>query len=115
VAAVLALTLLPAHYHIHHPTSVDPSAHSHTVDLHVLSSMPDSTHHDSSEASFATTPDGFVKKQDSTFHLFLILAIFLICLPILYKPSQARPFNWNIPLKRTYFYLTPPLRAPPLH
>jgi len=115
VAAVLALTLLPAHYHVHHQSSDVTSAHTHTVDLHTLSNTSSSAHHDGSEVNFAATPDGVIKKQDSIFDLSLVLTVFLVSLALLHNRTQVRPFNWYIPLKRTYLYFSPPLRAPPLH
>lgn len=116
IAALLILTLLPAHYHLHHASNVDfnDSAHTHMVDLHVLANTPDNAHHDSREASFTAAPDGIIKKQNSAFAFFFILAVFLIFLPILYSRKHVHSVSRDISPARTPFYLCPPLRAPPL-
>lgn len=114
VAAIIAITLLPAHYHLHHLFNTDSTAHDHVIDLHVMSDKAEHSHHDEGTEIISATPDGFVEKASTAFPPFILLAILLLLLPRLNYRISARLNYRDINLRQTYFHLSPPLRAPPL-
>ena len=114
VLAVLLITLLPAHYHLHHLYSTATATHAHVIDLHLTIDEVGDSHHDEA-ASIASSPDGIVKKSTAAFPLFIALAIVLTILPILKTRTLIHPAHKNTALQQSYPHFTPPLRAPPLH
>lgn len=114
VLAVLLVTLLPAHYHLHHLYSADTATHGHVIDLHLAIDEMGDSHHDEA-GSIASSPDGIVKKSNAAFPLFIALAIVLAILPILTTRTIIRPVHKNAGLKQSYPYFSPLLRAPPLY
>jgi hypothetical protein len=113
VVAVLGITLLPAHYHLHHLHSDDATAHTHTIDLHVIADKADQSHHDDASI-FSATPDVVVKKTNPEFSPYIILAILLVLLPTYTNLLRIKADHGDLGLKRLYPYFSPLLRAPPL-
>ena len=122
ILAIVLVSLLPAHYHLHHllnddldsaVTSAASVAHAHVIDLHLSIDNAGQSHHDEDATSIAASPDGIVKKTSQVFSPFILLIIVLALFPVL---SIRIKFwlNYNyIALKRSFPHFTPLLRAPP--
>ena len=106
---------MPAHYHLNHLFSGDPTSHDHVVDFHLIADKTDQSHHGEETAVFTANPDGIVKKSNSEFSLLVLLAILLVMLPIPSKRVRIHLGYCNVSLKQSYHHFSPPLRAPPLH
>ena len=52
IAVLLLVTLLPAHYHLHHHDSAESTAHAHSIDLHLISDDAGQSHHDEDTSIF---------------------------------------------------------------
>ena len=124
IAAILLVTILPAHYHLHHLYSDDmhnadagitPASHAHTMDLHLLTDTAGQSHHEEDVTSIAASPDTVINKSAPLFSPIILLAVILALLPSLSKPVFIQPANRNIGFKKLYLYFSPLLRAPPLH
>lgn len=114
VAAILFITFLPAHYHLHHVFSHDPVAHDHSIDLHLLTDISATSHHDHNATIVEATPDGIVKNKSFVFSPFILVATLLLILPVVYKRIRLRrDYHHTIP-NQSFLHFTPPLRAPPL-
>ena len=113
ISAFLLVTILPSHYHLHHDFDVDPSAHAHSVDLHLLADKSGSDHHDEDIDSFAATPDGTVKNNNNS--IIFLLSSFVIFVLALAGTTRIRKSNINFLLKQQTYFNLPPLRAPPIH
>ena len=115
VVSVLLITLMPAHYHLSHLFSSDPTGHDHVVDFHLIADKTDQSHHGEETTDFTANPDGIVKKNNPEFFPFILLTILLFLLPILNNRIRThRDFN-DVNLKHSYHHFSPPLRAPPLY
>lgn len=114
IAAILLITFLPAHYHLHHLVSDKSSIHAHDVDLHLVIDKAEQSHHDTDIEVFPAAPDGITKNSNPAFSLFILLAILLILLPIANNRIRIRLDYSDNSLKQSYPHLSPPLRAPPL-
>jgi len=118
IAAILLVTFLPAHYHLHDSDDdtfgATATRHEHVIDLHVLTEKTGHSHHD--EATIiAASPDGIFKKSNPDFPPFILLIIVLQLLPVLCKQINI-PLNYrSTDIKQSYHHFTPLLRAPPLH
>ena len=112
VAAVLALTLAPHHYHLHHGSASDAVAHEHTIDLHLLSDINDEAHHDEAIV-FELTPDGLLKPLSDNPLNLLLSAFLLALLPLVDSGIRHRLQRKATRLRQAFYQLSPPLRAPP--
>jgi hypothetical protein len=113
IAAILLITLLPAHYHLHHLVNGDATSHSHNVDLHIAFAKAEESHHHTDVDVFAAAPDGIRKNTSPAFSPFLLLAIWLVLLPISHYRIISRPDYGDTRPKQIHPHLSPPLRAPP--
>ncbi len=114
IAVLLFVTLLPAHYHLHHHGSAELAAHTHSIDLHLISDNMGQSHHDEDTSIFAATPDVIAKKDKPGFSIYIPLAILLVLILAHNKQNRIRPDQSDQCLEPHYPYFSPPLRAPPL-
>jgi len=120
IAAILLVTFLPAHYHLHDSDDdtfgATATRHEHVIDLHVLTEKTGHSHHDDDTATIiATSPDGILKKSNPDFSLFILQLIVLLLLPALSKKINITLNHIRTNLKQRYSHFTPLLRAPPLY
>ena len=120
IATVLLVAFLPAHYHLHHIYNDDAfssaaTGHAHVIDLHVLTEKTGQLHHDDEATIIAASPDGIVKKSNSDFPWFILLAIVLLLVPVINKRINIQLNYRSTDPKQSYPHFTPQLRAPPLH
>ena len=120
IATILLVTLLPAHYHLHHlyndeTLSSAATTHKHAIDLHVLTEETGQSHHNDEVTIFAASPDGILKKSTPDFSPFILLVIVLLLQPVLSKQKSLQLNYRSTNLKQRYPHFTPLLRAPPLH
>ena len=115
VVSVLLITLMPAHYHLNHLFSGDPTSHDHVVDFHLIADKTDQSHHGVETTVFTANPDGIVKKSNPEFSSLVLLLILLVILPIIGNRIRIHLDYYNVSLKQSYHHFSPPLRAPPLH
>jgi len=112
IAAVFALTVQPVHFHLQHIDDASSLIHEHAIDLHIaIDNIAPDSHEDG--AIFPVTPDVMLKKIGDNPLLSVIivwLTIFLLSVAYSNKPRPATRF---ILLKRRWFSIAPPLRAPP--
>ena len=114
VAVLLFVTLLPAHYHLHHIDSTELAAHTHTIDLHLIADGVGQSHHDEDTSIFAATPDVIAKKGKPELSVYIPLAILLVLLMVGNNPTRLRPEQTDSARTQHRPYFSPPLRAPPL-
>lgn len=114
IAVILLTTLMPAHYHLHHVHNTSDTVNHHAIDLHFVTADTDQSHHDEYTSIFAATPDVIVKKGGSDMHLLLLLTLILLSLPM-FKRIGIGPCHYIAGFKQHHPYLSPPLRAPPVH
>ena len=114
IAVLLFVTLLPAHYHLHHHDSAEPAAHTHSIDLHLISDNMGQSHHDEDTSIFAATPDVIAKKGKPELSVYIPLAILLVLLMAGNNPTRLRPEQTDSARTQHHPYFSPPLRAPPL-
>lgn len=125
--ACLALTLAlgqasKLHMHIEHDDVLSSTMSEHKLDVHIASSLHDSTHdthhqdgfQDHHLTDYKVSPDSVVKKIES-FTPFILLFLFVSL--FLGIPQLRSTFRQHIQTKLTssYYLLSPPLRAPPIH
>ena len=116
VLAILLVTFLPAHYHLHHLYSANTAVHEHVIDLHLALDKAGQPHHgDEMTSIISASPDGVMKKSNTAFPLFIVLAMVLVLLPILIKRIKIRLDYRYTGLKKSYPHFSPLLRAPPLY
>ena len=116
VAAILLMTFVPQHLHVHHTEGTDTSEHAHYIDSHSIHDNTSIEHLEQGAMEINATPEGILKlKLDNPNILtFLLLVIGFIFLPAFYKKTKTR-FTRNLSSQKPYhFHLTPQLRAPPL-
>jgi len=114
IAVLLFITLLPAHYHLHHHDSVELAAHTHSIDLHFIADDAGQSHHDEDTSIFAATPDVIAKKDNPELSFYIPLVILLVLVLAKNNQSRIRPEQSGPGLIQHYLYFSPPLRAPPL-
>lgn len=114
VVSVLLITLMPAHYHLNHLFTDNPTSHDHVVDFHLIADKTDHSHHGEETTVFTANPDGIVKKNNLELSSFILLAILLVILPVPGKRIRTHLDYCNASLKQSYHHFSPPLRAPPL-
>ncbi len=119
IASILLVTFLPAHYHLHHlyddnTFNVAATAHTHVIDLHVLSDDIGQSHHSDEATSIAVTPDGIRKNSHPDFFPFILLTILLLLVHTLSKRINILLCHITTGHKKHHPYFTPLLRAPPL-
>lgn len=125
--ACLALTLAlgqssKLHMHIEHDDVLSSTMSEHKLDVHIATSLHDSTHdthhqddfQDHHLTDYKVSPDSVVKKIES-FTPFILLFLFVSL--FLGIPQLRIIFRQHIQTKltSTYYLLSPPLRAPPIH
>ncbi len=112
IAAVFALTVQPMHVHLQHIDDASSLTHEHVIDLHFAVDTITPTHHEHA-AVFPVIPDVMQKKLGDN----PLLAAFFVCLSILLLSvviaNRQRPTIRFIPSKPGWFFIAPPLRAPP--
>jgi hypothetical protein len=112
VISVLALAVIPHHYHLHHESAPDSVSHEHDIDLHIFSDTGDAAHHDEAIV-FDAAQDGLLKPPGDNL-LALLLTVFLLAWLPLVKSRIAHPLYDTVSrLRQALYHLTPPLRAPP--
>jgi hypothetical protein len=113
IAVLLFVTLLPAHYHLHHHDSVETAAHAHSIDLHLISDGAGQSHHDEDTSIFAATPDVIAKKDKSDIPVYIPLSILLVLILVHKNQNSIRHDQSDQCREPHYPYFSPPLRAPP--
>ena len=121
VAAFLLATLLPVHFHLHHPDTPDNIHQIHTINLHtgldstLHSAIDEAQHsdHDENTHIISVTPESLVYKTG-----LVILALLFFLTPLLLfrqltNRHNLRPDYTLAFLQQQYHHLYPPLRAPP--
>ena len=113
VAAILLISLIPAHYHLHHICGTEVTSQIQSIDLHLLSDADEQSHHGIDTTVITISPDTLVKDTDSSNVLLALLTVFLLLLVLLHLHSMLRFSLDKKNLNQLFYYLTPPLRAPP--
>ena len=112
IAAVFALTVRPMHVHLQHIDDAASLTHEHAIDLHfAVDNIAPANHEEG--AVFPVTPDVMLKKiGDNPLLAAIILWLTIFLLSVAYS-NKPRPSIRFILLKRRWFSIAPPLRAPP--
>lgn len=114
VAALLMLTLVPFHYHLHHDDQALSDASgvpNHVTDIHILGDN-DSDHHEGSH-TLEPTPDIALKQSGVPLPVFAALLVLSVLLPLVTGLSVKPAAVFAQRLPRFHRHNTPPLRAPP--
>ncbi|MFV1993076.1 MAG: hypothetical protein ACC635_04160 [Acidiferrobacterales bacterium] len=120
VAAMLLVTVLPAHYHLHHLVSDTSAAHSHATDSHLSTDKLAQSHHNDGAIIINAAPNGLLSKWDGEINKLDItplvtLVSFLALFSFLNIKLNSRPNQATAFYKQIFYRLSPPLRAPPLN
>jgi len=115
VVAILLISLVPAHYHLHHICGTESTNQIQTIDLHLTSDTVVQSHHGEDTTIITSTPDTLVQDTSSSPTLLALLTVFLILLVLTNLRVSIRSNFGNIVLKQVLYYFAPPLRAPPQH
>ena len=121
----IALTLsqvVKLHMHLEHDDVLSSTSTEHILDVHVASSLHDLTHNthhnddfqDHHQADIKVSPDSVVKKIES-FNPYILLFLFVSFFFSFPKIRSIFRKNIQSKLTSTYYLLSPPLRAPPIH
>lgn len=115
--------LFKLHIHMEHDEVSSSSMSEHTFGMHAAYSLSDitrATHNhsdfqDNHDSEIKVSPESVVKKIDS-FNTYLFLFLF-VSLFLGVPPALRTIFRQYIQTKltSTYYLLSPPLRAPPIH
>lgn len=114
IVALLLLTLVPFHLHLHHDDvpAAGASAHEHVADIHVYADAHGADHHESSHA-LDPAPDITLKNSSVQLPVFAILLTLFILLPLGGRTFCYTRLALTQRLPRFIRHTTPPLRAPP--
>lgn len=115
IAALLVQVLLPMHFHLHHDADPGVQGHKHVVDSHVLIDSKATEHlADGETHTLKSTPDAIAKHKTDTGVIFALMVCLLVLLPLalLMVNRQWRDIREFVH-HSFYYYLAPPLRAPP--
>ena len=115
IVALVFLTILPSHFHLHHveaDSHHDSHDHGHMVDVHLINASLDASHPQDAQL-LKTSPDGIINKLDikSSPFLFFVLLIGLVVLTL--NNSGFNPNRQHLIRRRLYYHYYPPLRGPP--
>ena len=112
IAAVFALTVRPMHVHLQHIDHASSLTPEHAIDLHFAVDKFAPTDHEHA-AVFPVTPDAMLKKLGDN----PLLAAIFVCLSIMLLSvafaDKQRPTISFIQPRPGWFFVAPPLRAPP--
>lgn len=113
VAAILFITVLPARFHFHHQNTENTATHEHEhlVDLHLSTNETLQTHEEEGAVTF--TLASLDKKNNPTFTPLALFLILFILLPLIKSKAGIRPNISHFRYKYLFYFLSPPLRAPP--
>lgn len=102
------------HMHIEHDDILSSTMSDHKLDVHIATSLHDSTYETHHQTDYKVSPDSAVKKVE-TFTPFILFFLFVSL--FLAIPPLRSIFSQHIQTKltSTYYLLSPPLRAPPIH
>ena len=112
ISAILLLALVPVHLHLHHVD--DAASLTHEMDLHVVTSSSEHSHHDEAHV-LDIVPDVLAKKSSGKFFMSLLVALLLLVLPVVLQRFAFRLRETALLPCRNCYHLIPPLRAPPRH
>ena len=120
MAAILLVTLLPAHYHLHHLAGDTSAAHAHATDLHLSTDKLAQSHHQNDTTIINPAPNGLLSKWDGEINKpdiasLVFLVSFLTLFSFLNVKRNSRPYQVTTFYKQIFYRLSPPLRAPPLN
>ena len=113
IAAILLISLVPSHYHLHHTCATESTNQIQTIGFHLTSGTIDHSHNDVDTTIIKSTPDTRVQDTDSAHMLVALLTVFLVLLVLVNLRVSIRTHFNSIALKQILYYLSPPLRAPP--
>ena len=110
--AILIVTLIPVHFHLHHKNDPQLNGHSHVADLHLQNEERiESLCEDDAIIYTKAAPD---KKPNTAFLPLVILSSYTLSLPVYQGEHFDVTAKDNEQLKSSYQYFAPPLRAPPV-
>lgn len=109
IVALFVLTVQHMHVHLEHHDAVSAQDHEHVITLHF--SVDNVASADHGDAVFMLTPEGMLKQSGDR----LLLAAILVCLLLLGIAcnSRNRQIILHILPRSGWYFIAPPLRAPP--
>lgn len=111
VAAILFITVLPARFHFHHQNTENTVTHEHLVDLHLSTNETLQTHEEEGAVTF--TLSSLDKKSNPTFSPLALFSILFVLFPLIKSKAGIRQNVIHFRYKHLFYFLSPPLRAPP--
>ena len=111
IFAVLVMVLLPSHFHYHHHHDEVTSHDSHAIDLHLdnLESLQSLDEDDALNFTTATID----KKSSSSFAPLVLFFVLFTLIPLLCSGVRTNRFNRILTFNSLFYFISPPLRAPP--
>ena len=121
--ALIVSQVFKLHMHIAHDESLSSSGTEHVLDIHLVTKIhkitDGSQHQDDFQDHHLTdikvTPDSVAKKKVDSFSLDLLLFLFLSFFLTSVKLRSVFRQYIQTKLISTYYLISPPSRAPPIH
>ena len=111
ITALFVLAVQPVHVHLEHKVTASAQNHEHVIDLHFSADNIASTDHN--DAVFQVTQEGMLKKSGDN----SLLAVIIVCLSFLLLgvayANRQRLIVFRILPGSCWYFIAPPLRAPP--
>ena len=111
IAAVLVMVLFPSHFHYHHHHDEVVNHDSHAIDLH-LDNLESIQSLDEDDALDFTTV-AVDKKSSSNFSPLVLFFVLFTLIPLFSSGLRLNRFNRKLSFNSLFYFLSPPLRAPP--
>ena len=113
IVAVLVMILLPSHFHYHHHHDEATNHESHVIDLHLDNSESMQSLDEEDALNFTTI--AIDKKSSSSFTLLVLFFTLSALIPILRAGVSLKQYKRTLTLNSLIYFISPPLRAPPLN
>ena len=111
VIAVLFIAILPSRFYFHHQNTENIVSHEQAVHSHFSTNETFQAHEKEGAVSF--TLSALDKKNNPTFADITFISIFLVLLPLLRFGRKIRTNVNQSRFNNLYYFISPPLRAPP--
>ena len=111
VVAILFIAILPSRFYFHHQNTENIVPHEHAVHSHFSTNETLQAHEKEGAVSF--TLFALDKKNNPTFADIAFISILLVLLPFFRFGGKIRTNVNQSRFNNLYYFISPPLRAPP--
>jgi hypothetical protein len=111
IAAVLVMVLFPSHFHFHHHHDEATNHDNHVIDLHLDNFEAIDSLDEDDALNFTTV--AIDKKSSSSFTPLVLFLVLFTLIPLLSSGFQPNRFTRTLRFNSLFYFVSPPLRAPP--